>query len=117
MNSLVVDKTMFSGDVLIVMQKQSDVYKVLAGHPKKGLFGFIYNELARFFCICSNPSDFWTFERASEPKDIQWHNLGQNFMVRFIKNFISSSTSIAIIIVSGVIITLMKSTTKQIPSD
>lgn len=90
------------------------MYKVIANQSEEGLCAFISNEMGKLFCICRDPSDFWRFERAPEPKDIQWHNLGQNFVVRFVISTISSAAAIFVLFLGGVCVGLTKVQSKSI---
>lgn len=92
----------FTGIVFVVLKTQKDMYKVLNGQPSS--YSRVWNYLT--FC-CRDKSDFWYFERAPEPSDIYWENLGTWQIERVVYGFFSYfMTGILMGICLGIIFTV-----------
>jgi len=74
----------FTGIVFVVLKTQKDMYKVLNGQSSRTV-----RVLRSLTCCLWEKSDFWFFERAPEPNDIYWENLGIYQIERLIYGFFS----------------------------
>jgi hypothetical protein len=66
-------KDKFTRVVFVVLKTPEDTMKVINAQN-----GFFYNKIKSFFgCFCCLDNDqYWMFERAPEPSDIFWENIG-----------------------------------------
>ena len=84
------------------------MHKVLANQNDSCLFW-----LLKFLCSCCfNKDDFWKFERASEPSDIIWENMGFTPFEKSQRECLSSLGTFIAIVVSFVLIFLIKNQAK-----
>jgi hypothetical protein len=86
------------------MKTPDDAMKVVNNQS-----GFFIQKLKSFFlfrCIiscCLDKNDFWVFERAPEPSDVFWENLGTSTLSRVCRTMMSWLATL-ILITGGVIV-------------
>lgn len=86
------------------------MHKVLANQNDSCLFW-----LLKLLCGCFfNKDDFWKFERASEPSDIIWENMGFTPFQKSHRQCLSSTGTYVAIAVSFVLIFLIKNQAKEV---
>ena len=98
------EKDAFTGVVFVIMKTPNDAQKVLDGQR-----GWCSSKCRGFWLCCfGSKVDSWIFERAPEPTDIYWENLGIGSINRFLSAIWSWILTVALIIGCLVIISIIK---------
>jgi len=88
------------------MKTPADAMKVLNGQSS-----FYWAKIKGFFvchCLRGDESEYWMFERAPEPTDIFWENLGTSTINRVCSSLISWIFSIIMMSLGFAIIAYVK---------
>jgi hypothetical protein len=86
------------------------MHKVLMNQNDSILFW-----LARILCNCCwNKDDFWQFERAAEPSDIIWENMGFTPCQQSFRQFVSSCATFVSVGISFALIYAIKNQAKSV---
>jgi len=89
----------FTGVCFVVMKSPKDAMKVCLKQPL-----WFVSKLKSFFSVCTgccfDVSDFWLFERAPEPTDVFWENLGVSTFTRLLNSLLSWFFT-AVVILAG----------------
>jgi hypothetical protein len=95
----------FTGVVFIVFESPSDCITIRR-NQKLPILKYIFGSI---FYACKNHSMTWYFERAPEPTDIYWENLGTSTLKRIFKTTISYILSLLLLAIGFGIISSIKS--------
>ena len=98
------DEVGFLGIAFVVLSKPSDCHKVI----KKQSSGFIMGIFKFFFGCCMNDESLWEWERAPEPSDIYWENLGVSTCGRICYSVQSYVATVLLMAGCLVVISLIK---------
>mmetsp|Transcript_33747 Transcript_33747/g.52102 ORF Transcript_33747/g.52102 Transcript_33747/m.52102 type:complete len:89 (+) Transcript_33747:1204-1470(+) len=84
------------------MSKPSDCHKVI----KKSSSGFLWKIFRFFFGCCMSDESLWEWERAPEPSDIYWENLGTSTCARI---FYSAASYFSTAVLMGLCLVMIAS--------
>lgn len=92
----------FTGIVFVVFEKPSDCYRVAAAQS-----GFLMRIWKSLCCCCYEKEDFYRWDRAPEPTDVYWENLGVGYCDRIVRSIISNFfTMILVLVCFGAVVVL-----------
>lgn len=99
-----VRQSKFTGTIVIVCKKQSEMYTVL----NKQRNGCCWTIIKMFCGCCLEKDDYWMFERAPEPSDINWENMGLTFAQACFRQLVSVALTLVMLAGSFLLIWRIK---------
>lgn len=93
----------FTGIVFVVFEKPSDCYKVAYAQS-----GFLMRTFKSIFFFCYDKEDFYKWERAPEPTDVYWENLGVGYCARIVRMTLSNFFTLILVLVCFGAVSILK---------